>query len=331
MSSAGWGDAIIMVPWTLYQKYGDIEVLRENFSAMKKWHVYSVKSAAGEKTGLNKYIWDTKFHYGDWMFPSMMIDNPNPMKSAEVTKNVVATAFLAHTSELLGKIATILGEDGTTYFDYAKKVRVAFTQLLVKNDRLVNDYQGCYVLAIAFKMIPNELKNKFVQRLVQLIHKNHDCLDTGFLATPYLLDVLTNNGHKKLAKMLFLQDKCPSWLYEVKNGATTIWESWTCIQPNGHVGTFSFNHYAMGCILDWFIREIIGLHAIQPGYKQILIQPRVNLLNDFDFSYQTPNGLIKLILHDIVYHVQADLEIKVEVIRPDGKKIVKNNYSWKNN
>ncbi|MGL5884875.1 MAG: alpha-L-rhamnosidase, partial [Bombilactobacillus sp.] len=113
------------------------------------------------------------------------------------------------------------------------------------NYHLQEDYQGCYVLAIAFDLVPKDIKAKLVKQLVEKIHENNDLLDTGFLATPYLLDVLTDNGQTKLAQKLFLRDECPSWLYEVKSGATTVWESWAGIHPDGTVGEFSFNHYAM--------------------------------------------------------------------------------------
>lgn len=293
LTSAGWGDAIIMVPWDLYQKYGDSQVLKENIDAMKKWHEYSVKSAAGDKQGNNRYIWDTTFHYGDWMFPSMMMGNPNPMKSAEVTKDCVATTFLAHSSELLSKICEVLGEDGSEYAEYAREVKVAFTEKFIKNSKLTSDYQGCYVLALAFDMITApSIKKSLFNRLVDLIHQNNDCLDTGFLSVPYLLDVLVDNGQVDLAKKVFLQSKCPSWLYEVDHGATTIWESWAGIQPDGTVGKFSFNHYSMGCVLDWFIRDVVGLNVIKPGFREIRIEPKVKVVNDFKFKFNSPVGQI---------------------------------------
>ncbi|MFC0291406.1 alpha-L-rhamnosidase [Bombilactobacillus bombi] len=300
-SSAGWGDAIIMVPWTLYQRYGHIDVLQENYQAMTKWIEFAQQSAASDKVTAQKYLWDTKFHYGDWMFPSLMLGpNPDPMKTSKLTKDVVATAFLKHSNDLMFKISEILGLDGKQYQDYAQKVQTAFTKYYVTNDKhLINDYQGCYVLAIAFDLVPPKLKANLLDRLVQKIHDNNDLLDTGFLATPYLLDVLTDNGYIALAQKLFLQESCPSWLYEVNHGATTIWESWAGIQPDGHVGEFSFNHYAMGCVLDWFVRDVVGIHSEQPGYQIIKIWPRVKICNKISASYVTDKGLVKV---DLNYH-----------------------------
>ncbi|MBP2057147.1 alpha-L-rhamnosidase [Lactobacillus colini] len=336
LSSAGWGDAIILIPYILYQKYGKKEILQENFTAMERWHNFAVKSAASNKKDNTKYLWDTKFHYGDWMFPSLMMKNPDPMKTAKLTKNIVATSFLAHTSELLGEIAEILGADGQKYFDYAKKVKEAFNEYYVKDGQLTSDFQGCYVIAIAFKMVSGQVKKRLFNRLVELIHQNDDRLDTGFLATPYLLDVLTENGQENLAKKIFLNEDCPSWLYEVVHGATTIWESWACIQPDGKVGTFSFNHYAMGVVINWIIEKVIGLGNLKPGFKQIEINPKIKVLPDFKFEYQTVSGNIMINLKDNIYTCQIPQGIKAELVvsdteqfarsYPNVKKISKNKF-----
>lgn len=295
-SSAGWGDAIIMVPWTLYERYGDITVLEENYDAMLKWFDFERKSAARGKKGEACYIWDTKFHYGDWMFPSFMMDNPNPMKTAEVTKDIVATMFLAHSAELLANISEIIGKDGKPFKDYCQKVKTAFSHYFITTkNQLCSDFQGCYVLALAFHMIPEHIKSDFVTRLVEKIHENGDRLDTGFLSIPYLLDVLCENGYQELAKTIFFQDACPSWFYEVKQGATTIWESWAGIHPDGKVGAFSFNHYAFGCVLDWMIRETVGLHIRKSGYRAITIKPSVEIVENFNFNFKSPQGSISII------------------------------------
>ncbi|MET3557434.1 alpha-L-rhamnosidase [Streptococcus rupicaprae] len=294
-SSAGWGDAIIMVPWTLYERYGDKAVLEENYDAMVCWFEFSKNSAAGDKSGAARYIWDTKFHYGDWMFPSFMMENPNPMKTAEVTKDLVATAFLAHSAELLATISELLGKDGSSYLAYSQKVKEAFTEYFVTADGLLTkDYQGCYVLALAFNMVPQKYQKALIARLVTLIHENGDRLDTGFLSVPYLLDVLCTCGETELAKTLFFQEACPSWFYEVNQGATTIWESWASIQPDGKVGTFSFNHYAFGCVLDWIIRETVGLKPVAPGYQAVSVRPSLEIVDAFEMSYQTPFGEIRI-------------------------------------
>ena len=323
-SSAGWGDAIIMVPWTLYERYNDKEALQENYDAMVKWLSFSKQSAAANKEGLKQYLWDTKFHYGDWMFPSFMMGDPNPMKTAQCTKDIVATAFLAHSSELLGKISDILGYESQQYYDYANKVKEAFTTYyLTPAGHLTSDYQGCYVMALAYHMVPENKENALVERLVELIHKNNDCLDTGFVSIPYLLDVLCEHGHKELAKTIFFQDQCPSWFYEINHGATTIWESWAGIQPDGKVGTFSFNHYAFGCVLDWIIRETVGLKTCQPGFKSILIQPTVEIVDTFDCSYKTQYGTISIQKKGQQWHIEVpqDIDYKIDLTQVNGYQI----------
>lgn len=313
-SSAGWGDAIIMVPWVLYQRYGNKKVLVDNYQAMKKWFFFEQKSAAENKTGKARYIWDTKFHYGDWMFPSFMMKEPNPMRTSEVTKDVVATAFLAHSAELLASIAEVLDDDGESYRRYAQKVKQAFTEFFVTEEgKLTSDYQGCYVLALAFKMVPQEMETLLVERLVQLIHENGDKLDTGFLSVPYLLDVLCDYGYSDLAKIIFLQDECPSWFYEVNQGATTIWESWAGILPNGKVGSFSFNHYAFGCVLDWMVRETVGLKTLAPGFSKIEISPSVEIAEEFEFEYQSHSGMISIVKNGQKWQIKTEKNIEVVV------------------
>lgn len=313
-SSAGWGDAIIMVPWTLYERYGDKTVLEENYDAMLKWLAFAQESAAGDKEGDRRYIWDTKFHYGDWMFPSFMMAEPNPMKTAEVTKDLVATAFLAHSAELLADISDILGENSRAFRAYAEQVKSSFTKFFVTDDgKLTSDYQGCYVLALSFKMVPKEVENQLVTQLVQKIKNNGNRLDTGFLSVPYLLDVLCQHGHSDLAKTLFFQDACPSWFYEVNHGATTIWESWAGIQPDGKVGTFSFNHYAFGCVLDWMIRETVGLKTLEPGFKSIQIKPSLEIVDDFDLSFESASGLITISKKGKNWKASVPEEMAVEI------------------
>lgn len=146
-----------------------------------------------------------------------MMENPNPMKTSEVTRDLVGTVFLAHSAELLGKIFEVLEKDGSDFFEYAENVRSAFTERFVTEDgRLKNDYQGCYVLALAFDMVSDDVRKLLAKRLAEMIVENGCRLDTGFLSVPYLLDVLCDNGYEELATRLFMQKKCPSWLYEVE-------------------------------------------------------------------------------------------------------------------
>lgn len=324
-SSAGWGDAIIMVPWTLYQRYGNAEILEENFAAMVKWHNFSKASAAGDKIGNARYLWNTKFHFGDWMFPSYMIgpDFKGPIATSEATKEIFGTAFLAHSSALLGDIAEVLGnaEAAAEYRAYAEKVKAAFEEAYWQQGRLSSDLQGCYVIAVAFGMLSEPAKQQAVERLAELIKANGNRLDTGFLAVPYLLDVLVDNGYAALAKQVFLQEQCPSWLYEVNNGATTIWESWAGIQPDGKVGDLSFNHYAFGCVGDWMVRTIAGLQVKEPGFKEFRIVPNLDLgIENFELAYESAYGLIEIAVRDHRLTVRVPEQTRAFVKLPDGEK-----------
>ncbi|NHC42583.1 hypothetical protein G6549_21915 [Bacillus sp. MM2020_1] len=153
-------------------------------------------------------------------------------------------------------------------------MKEAFRYAYVNDSGLLTaDYQGVYTIALAFNLFSEDQKKKAIERLVELIEKNDYKIDTGFLSVPYIMDVLCENGQEDLSYKLLFQTACPSWLYEVENGATTIWESWEAIKPDGTVGSFSFNHYAFGCVGDWLVRHIGGLTPMEAGYRKFRIEP----------------------------------------------------------
>ena len=300
-SSAGWGDAIITVPWELYRQYGDKDVLERCYDAMVRWHEYCVKSAAGvfaeggEKSGDDRYVWDTTFHYGDWMLPSLMANGP--MDGAMATKDFVATCWLAHSTDLLTQVAEVLGRDGAAELrEYAANVRRAFRgRFVVGEGRLSAEFQGLYVLALAFDMLDEADRQSAADRLAQMIRENGNRLDTGFLSVPYLLDVLDDFGHADVAADVFWQDGCPGWLYEVDRGATTIWENWLGIAPDGTVGTFSFNHYAFGCVCDWIVRKVGGLKLREPAWTEFDVAPAfVRGFEGCELEHKTAAGVIRV-------------------------------------
>ena len=273
-TSAGWGDACVIIPWTLYQAYGDLRILEENYSTMTRWLDYVQKEAESgipERLEENlppqsrehqKYLWNTGFHFGDWLIPSLTAGYANPFDAANATKEVVASCFYAYSSGLMAKIAQALGneKDCQHYSELNAKIRAAFADEYVAPDgRLPAHYQGMYVLALKMDMVPAEKRHLLTNQLVDLIAQNGYRLDTGFVSVPYLLDVLCDNGRQDIAYQLLFQTECPSWLYEVEKGATTIWETWDAISPDGHVDIASFNHYAFGCVGDWMYRFVAGL------------------------------------------------------------------------
>jgi alpha-L-rhamnosidase len=321
ISSAGWADACIIIPWHLYVQYEDINFLKDNYQMMKKWMNYVEKRCASnvtqESEEYEKCIWDMDFHYGDWFIPSLVNEDgsPNPMISAKLTGNQVATMYFAYSSELLSNIASILGEeeDSEYYSDLSKKVKAAFNQGYIdERGKIVGNLQGLYALAAYFNMGDDETNKKLVERLVQKIEENGDRLDTGFLATPILLDVLTSYGRKELAYKLLLQEDCPSWLYMVNQGATSIWESWDAIKPDGNRNTTSFNHYSLGSVEDYIVRKIIGLNKVSEEEAKFIIEPDLEApFNYCRLSYESPYGNIKVEWELNELKGQVSLEIPV--------------------
>lgn len=304
VSAAGWADACIIIPWHLYVQYEDIAFLKDNYEMMKKWLMYVEQRCASNRTekskDYEKYVWDMDFHYGDWMTPSCVKEDGTlePMISAQLTKNQVATMYFAYSSEILSNIANILGkkEDKEYYAELSKKVKAAFNEAFVDNEgKILNDLQGLYVLAAHFKMGNDEVNRKFIDRLVFKIKENADRLDTGFLGTPILLDVLTNYGEKDLAYKLLLQEECPSWLYMVKQGATTIWECWDAIKPDGSKSIISFNHYSLGSVQDYIVRKVGGLVKSSEESSKFIVEP--DLESPFEYcslSYECLYGNIEV-------------------------------------
>lgn len=303
ISAAGWSDACIIIPYHLYLQYEDVNFLKDNYEMMKKWLNYVKKRCSSnitkESKEYEKYIWNMDFHYGDWMTPSLVNEDgsPNPMLSSKLTASQVATMYFAHSSELLSNIANILGqeEDCLYYEDLSKKIKCAFNQVYVDTKGIIyKDMQGLYALAAHFKMGNDATNRKFINRLVHKIKENGNRLDTGFLGTPILLDVLTNYGEKDLAYKLLLQEECPSWLYQVNKGATTIWESWDAIKPDGTRNITSYNHYSLGSVQDYIVRKIGGLTKSSKDKGKFIVEP--NLEAPFEYcslSYESPYGNIE--------------------------------------
>ncbi len=281
--SAGWADACVIVPWQLYRTYGDTAVLRDNYEMMLKWMAYVEHKAATEmpedaseeSKPYQRYLWNTGFHFGDWLIPSLSKEGvSNPVEGAMLTRELVAPAMWAYTTSLMAQISRVLGEEeqAERFEELNAQIRDAYAHVYA-NAELDFDFQGRYVLALAMNLVPTEQRQAYVDRLVEMIHANGDHLDTGFVSMPFLLDTLYENGHADLAWKLLFQDTCPSWLYEVKKGANTIWESWTNIAEDGTRNNSSYNHFSFGCVGDFMYRRILGLTATEPAYRRVRIAP----------------------------------------------------------
>jgi alpha-L-rhamnosidase len=292
VAAAGWSDAIAIVPWTLYERTGDRRVLEENFPAMLGWIEYQRQAARADLpealTGValtetrardQALLYNSGSQFGDWLTPSTM--EGRPMHEAigiapALTGEYLAPMFQANTLTIAARVAAVLGRraDAEDLAARAARVRAAFAAEYVdaQGDLPVR-LQGLYVVALAFDMIPADLRAHAAARLVELIRERGNRLDTGFLSTPYLLDVLWDFGHADVARALLWQSEMPSWLYEVDRGATTIWEAWDAISPDGEIRAMSFNHYAPGSVDDWLYRRLAGIRPTSPGYRTAVIEP----------------------------------------------------------
>jgi len=271
--AAGWGDVATIIPWDMYVAYGDKRILESQYDSMAGW-VKFMTSAAKDN------LWNTGFHFGDWLF--YRPDDDNDGRAAVTDKYMIAQTFYAHSTQLLINAAKVLGkkDDEAKYASLLADIKAAYVkEYMTPNGRLISGTQTAYVLALQFDMLPENLRLNAAGRLVQNIRDYGNHLTTGFLGTPYLCHVLSKFGFDNVAYDLLMQETYPSWLYPVKMGATTIWERWDGIKPNGSFQTpdmNSFNHYAYGAIGDWMYKTIAGINAVadQPGYKYILISPK---------------------------------------------------------
>ena len=270
--SAGWADAATIIPYNHYLAYGDIQQLAAQYESMKNWVEYMyVNSTDGKYTG--------GFHFGDWLFFKPEYDNDG--RAAITNKELIAQSFYAKSTSIMKEVSAILGYDDQAkmYESRLKKIKDVFLdEYMTPNGRLVSDTQTAYVLALAFDLIPEHLKANAAKRLADNVKSYDTHLTTGFLGTPYLCHVLTDNGYEDLAIALLLQETYPSWLYPVTMGATTIWERWDGIKPDGSTQTptmNSYNHYAYGAIGEWMYKELLGikLNPHHPGFKKFKISP----------------------------------------------------------
>ena len=271
LPAAAWGDAAVIVPWVLYQRYGDAGILAAQFESMCAW-VDLVTALAGEKR-----LWNRGFQFGDWLDPSAPADRPG---AGPTNPHVVATAYYARSAELLGQIAAVLGraEDATRYLRLAAEVRDAFdAEYVTPAGRVLSDSETAYALALQFGLLQDaKQRRRAGERLAALVRNSGYHISTGYVGTPLICDALCSVGEYDTTFHLLKQQGCPAWLYPVTMGATTIWERWDSLRPDGSVNPnsmTSFNHYALGAIADWLHRTVAGLAPAAPAYSHITIRP----------------------------------------------------------
>ena len=271
-ASAGWSDVAVIVPWTMYRAYGDTSFLTRQYPSMRAWVEY-MRVQAGDR-----FLWTSGFHFGDWLaFASNRADYPG----ATTDKDLIATAYFAHSTDLLARSAAVLGnaEDARAYRALFERIRLAFRrEYVTATGRLTSNTQTAYVLALDFGLLPDSLRDDAARRLADDVRRMGH-LTTGFLGTPALTRMLSDNGYEDVAYQLLLRERYPSWLYEVKQGATTVWERWDGQRPDStfqDAGMNSLNHYAYGAVGDWMYRVVAGLNddAMDPGYRHVIVRPR---------------------------------------------------------
>ncbi len=326
-----WGDACILVPWAEYQARGDVRVLQDCYPMMRKY-VNACRFWAGIwGVGDYRYIWHTPamLHFGDWVAPGVP-----KMSQWQGRSKWTATASLCNTSAMLARIARILGkeDDAKKYQALSDRVAKAYRNVFTDGSgKMKNEFQTAYVLPIAYRMLPPQELQAAADNLAAMVEKNDYCIGTGFPGTPYILFALADNGHADTAFRMLMNTKCPSWLYQVKMGATTVWERWDGLDENGRCpisddGTdmmVSYNHYAFGAVGDFLYRRVAGIEAVEPGYKRFRVQPLIGGgLTHASAGTETPYGTVAS-----AWEIEGDafrLEVTVpmdtacQVILPDG-------------
>jgi alpha-L-rhamnosidase len=290
--TAGWSDAAVIVPWTMYVAYGDRGLLERQYPSMRAWVEFERRRAGSD------LIWQPGWQFGDWL--ALHSDDPS-YPGATTSTDYIATAYLAHSANLVARAARALGKagDAARYDSLFRAVRTAFNREFVSaGGRVGENTQTAYALALAFDLLPDSVAPAAAARLAAGVRARGMHLTTGFLGTPQLLPVLSATGHLDVAYGLLMQRTYPSWLYPITRGATTMWERWDGIRPDSSfqdVGMNSFNHYAFGAVGDWMYRTIggINLDPGAPGGKRVRIAPRPGAgLTHARATLETPYGTV---------------------------------------
>jgi len=291
--SAAWSDAATVVPWNLYQMYGDKELLREQYAGMKAWTDYIISQ--DEASGGTR-LYTTDNHFGDWL----ALDAPPEIPTGGTDMVLIATAYYYLSACLTAQAATVLGkaEDSKRYQVLADEIKASFQrEYLTENGNLTQHTQTAYALTLYTGLYRDGQGQLLADGLERAIQENGGYLNTGFVGTPCLCPVLTRFGKGKLAYQLLLNEEYPSWLYAVNLGATTIWERWNSVLPDGHInpeGMNSLNHYAYGSILEWIYRYAAGMEPGQAGWKTIRLHPVPDVrLGYINASYHSVSGVVK--------------------------------------
>ncbi|WP_203568111.1 alpha-L-rhamnosidase [Aestuariimicrobium ganziense] len=320
--TAIWGDASVWVPQALWWAYGNPARLDEQYSGMVQ-HLEGVEKVLSP-TGL----WDTGFQFADWLDPDAPPDDP---AAAKADKGVVATASLYRSASFTAEAARVLGldDDAPRWQQFADQTKAAFVEHYVsENGQVLSDCATVYALALHFGLMPDDLVQAAADRLAELVEQADHRVSTGFAGTAFVTWALSEHGHPESAYRLLLERECPSWLYPVTMGATTIWERWDSMLPDGSINPgemTSFNHYALGAVCDWLYQVVGGIRPGAPGYASVLLAPVPGEGLDWaKAARQTPRGRVECAWRrdgdDIVVDVLVPDDVPAVLRRPGGSQ-----------
>lgn len=318
VGSCAWGDAATVIPWTVYRFYGDKQLLEEQYENMTLWADWIHTQDDGD------FLWRKGFHFADWL----ALDNPVQGSSLGGTDPYyIASVYYYYSTMLCAKAACALGkqEDKEKYARRSEQIKQAIRkEFFTPTGRIAEPTQTAMVLALYFDFMPEEHRERLINDLKNKLIAKGIHLDTGFVGTYFLLPTLTKVGLHDFAVQLLLNEDFPSWLYEVNMGATTIWERWNSVLPDGHVsdtGMNSMNHYAYGSVMEWIYSTLCGLKPDDsaPGFKKAIIAPLTDpRLGGMKCEYISAAGLYKSgwerrdgLIH---YHVEIPFDAQAEFI-----------------
>lgn len=330
---AVWGDVAVLTPWTLYERFNDRQVLAEQYESAKAW-VDLLDRLSGPG-----HLWNTGFQLGDWLDPTAPPEDPT---QAMTDGHLVATAYFAWSARHLAKTASVLGksDDELHYLGLSQAVAEAFAKEYIQPDgRMSSDAQTAYALAIVFALFPDEERRQRAgQRLAELVGEGGNRIGTGFAGTPVISDALTAVGAVNSAYDLLLEKECPSWLYAVRQGGTTIWERWDSMLADGRINPgemTSFNHYALGAVADWMHRVVAGISPLEPGYRRILFRPQPGGgLSFASARHETPYGMASIswrstgVGHSVTIEVPTGASARVELPGQEPREVGSGRFEY---
>lgn len=329
LTMLGWGNCVTIVPEMLYWQYGTDKYLREQYESMKSFVECEIRKMGDANLWLAPNL-------GDWLTMgrdvAFMAMHNGPVSNAFIVNDL---RILAWAAERFGKTG-----DAERYAAQLEKTRKAYLSAFVKDDgTMLDDYQGAYIMALRFVIPKGELWDKAFAKLVGKIHA--EGMQTGFFATEHLLPLLADNGEARLAFDLLLQEECPGWMYQVKRGATTVWERWDALRPDGTVNEskmsddnmVSFNHYAFGSVGEFYYRYILGIQPAEPGFAKVRIRPFMDArLGSVKGSYRSRAGEIAVSwqMQDGIAMLEAVTPVPAEIVLPDGevKQVPAGSYQY---